>query len=345
MKFYCCVLLLLFVSIYAINAQSQELIALNNFKSKNIFRKHSNKLFEIISSDTQSIPVLDENPLPPKAVEKLSLNDFIESNIAEGSTNYCLEFENKQDQSIIKFYRGSSNPSVNLDHINGLEHGNAYKIKFINFKDGVWINNNQSIELFFSPDLQPISLDDSFCGSTGIELDQSLYSNYPGQLSEIHWVIENNDLNYFSERFTTSYSNSIKLREFEGLKAGFAYTVKLSGRINDKWSAFGDDCTITLANNTPVVIYGNTENSEFNFFLNQNIECNIVTEAIAYQWIFEESATGNDYIFISSSPKVYLGEVDGLVSNSIYSVKVRSKIKDNWQQYGPEALIYILDSE
>jgi hypothetical protein len=344
MKFF--IITFLFSQFFYSNIYSQilDLALINETDNKMLTPLLANKKRDVLGDEDNYKTLKSNFPLNASLESNATynLNDFITIETSEGASNYCVETENQKNGEIHKYYRGSSSNTIKLEWLKGLEYGNSYIIKVHSLTNGEWVTNSEAFEISLVSTLPVIALDDTFCGSTGIGLGEKIYTTNASGANEFHWKIENTELNYFTEKHLYSKNNSIPLSDFENLKKGYTYSIAVRAKINGEWTQFGENCSVTIANNTPLIQKNGSDCKNIELAIDKNIYCSQVTEATNYHWVFKDIKTNNEFSYTNSVNYVSLKDIDGLKSNGFYTVKVQPKTNDTWQQYGQETQLVVL---
>gem|GEM_PF-2676853 len=176
------------------------------------------------------------------------------------------------------------------------------------------------------------------CGLTTYSNSTTVYCNKISGATAYEFEFTNSTLNFTQtlSNPTGSSRSYIKLSSIAGIQYGYIYDVRVRALNGGQWGSFYSVCQVSLQIGTTQLRteycgYSTTKSSD-------NIWCNNVPEASAYEFNFVNSSLGMNTTLSNpygqQYPYVRLSSVSGIQYGYSYDVKVRAKVNGVWGDWG-----------
>ncbi len=192
------------------------------------------------------------------------------------------------------------------------------------------------VEIGYDCDDAPEStrLTEEFCGANGMHLDDHIYCEPVPGATMYHWRFSNALTGFNAEGYTTGNNTGFLLENVgHHLAYGTFMSVNLRVMTEDEvWSAWGETCVITMADEIPLTGLLETYCYAGLLMPNATISASAVTGASTYEWKFTD---GGMEIFLESYlPQLTLPMGYPLTEGEVYELQVRTQVAGEWSEWG-----------
>lgn len=172
------------------------------------------------------------------------------------------------------------------------------------------------------------------CGASGLYLHDEIYCEPVPGATMYHWKFSNALTGFNAEGYTTG-NNTGFLLENVGHHLAYGTFMSVNLRVmheDEVWSAWGETCVITMADEIPLT--GLLETYCFSGLLmpNETVSAAEVTGATSYEWKFTDGAF--DIVLVSYTPQLTLPEGYPLTEGEVYELQVRTEVAGEWSAWG-----------
>ncbi len=226
------------------------------------------------------------------------------------------------------------NNNFNLLEFTGLAVGTSYSVVASGYVSGAYTPLGAVCDIttpasVYAPTTQ---LSSGSCNITPSLYSSILFADAVTGATDYEYQLTNTSLGY-TQAFAKT-NNNFNLSQFTGLLNGTTYTVQVRVKVGGVYGAYGPICTVTAPTIIPLTTLSvgscNTTPALFSTILFAD---NIVG-ATQYEYKLNNIALGYSQSFVKSNNNFNLTQFTGLLTNTTYTVKVRSMVGGVFGAYG-----------
>jgi hypothetical protein len=215
----------------------------------------------------------------------------------------------------------------------------TYSVRVRAKLNGVYGNYGDSC-LIYSPIQIPLTKIRTIdCGLQTTTFNQLFYTDAVSYASS--YEFEYTDLNTNAITYKVRLNTAASLGDAGLLDINKTYNVRVRAKVGNNWGAFGTICQIKSPITVPETKIRTQDCGLQTTTFNQLFYADVVTYSTGnYDFEFTDIAT--NIVTIKSRPNniASLGDAGLFELNKTYSVRVRTKVGNNWGNYGTACLIY-----
>ncbi len=183
-------------------------------------------------------------------------------------------------------------------------------------------------------------LSDEFCGSENLYLHQMIACIPVEGAGMYQWRFQEPESGLIAEGYTNGNNQFFRLDQVSPyLGYGVELTVNIRVLNTDEiWSEWGESCTVKLAEAIPLTQLTSDDCQAPMIQPESSISAQIIAGAQSYEWQFSDGLT--TLTAESPLPQITLNSAIGLIEGHVYEVRVRSKVADQWSEFGTACMLH-----